>query len=115
MHQDIKRFLYAKQKMNTLQISSSDYDPYPGYFLSQTEGKVLLTEILYAINTKTSNFISTTTREEFIDLLRQMDSVFEENLTFAKENATAYLTFQKLWEKFMQKLTFNFSLAYLHQ
>ena len=102
--QDIFRFLYARAKCESLGIKTEDYDPYPGFFLKQTEGKVLITELLYHIFHNYENIITVRSSEEFFNKLQERQSIFDNASKFAKKNSKFYIKFQKKWEEFMNNL-----------
>ena len=113
--QDVRRFIYSQYKLDKLQISPDDYDPYPGHFLKQIEGKSLVTELLFAIYTNPEPFLKIKTREDLIKQISEIKSTFEENRQFAEENSSSYLSFQKRWEAFMKELDVKFSLNYVER
>ena len=103
-NQDIFRFIYAATKLKELKIKVCEYDPYPGYFLKNTEGKVLLTELLYNIFHHRNDLIAAKNSEEMFKILQKTQSVFKEADTFAKSNLNSYMKFQKEWEAFISNL-----------
>jgi hypothetical protein len=113
--QDIKRFFYSQYKLDKLQISPDDYNPYPGYFLKQIEGKSLVTELLFAIYEDPEPFLEIKTREDLMKQISKIETTFEENRQFAEENSSSYLSFQKRWEAFMRELDMKFSLNYIEK
>jgi hypothetical protein len=111
--QDVKRFIYSQHKLDQLEILFDDYDPYPGYFLMDIEGKSLLTELLFAIYENPELFLKVKTREDLLMRISEIESTFEDNIQFAEENSGSYLNFQRRWESFMKELNVKFSLHYL--
>lgn len=102
--QDIYRFLYAKFKLEKLGTKANDYDPYPGYFLRQTEGKILLTELLHFIFFNQTDLITVKNSRELFEKLQTIPSVFKEAYSFAKTNSNFYIGFQKKWEELIDHL-----------
>lgn len=102
LQQDMIRFLYVKKKLKNLGINPSDYDPYPGYFLKETEGSVLLTELLYYIYHSQSDLVSAKTPQELFSRIETMNSVFESANAFAQSKSNSYIEFQRKWEEFMK-------------
>ena len=111
--QDLKRFIYSQYKVSKLQISPKDYDPYPGYFLRQIEGKILLTDLLYNIFSDSDRFLGAKTRVDLLNRFSNIEHFFEDALQFAKENASSYLIFQKQWAEFMEKLDLKYAMPFL--
>lgn len=111
--QDIFRFLYAKGKLEKLGIEASLYDPYPGTFLKQTEGNVLLTELLYFIFHNRSDLITVKNPQELNKKLHTIPSIFKEASSYAKANSVFYIEFQKKWGEFMNIISpeMNFNLV----
>ncbi|MFX1282943.1 MAG: hypothetical protein ACFFB5_04775 [Promethearchaeota archaeon] len=104
LKQDIFRFLYASAKLEGFGINPEDYDPYPGFFLKQTEGKALLTELLHHIFHNYEKIITARNTEEFFSKIQEMQSIFDDASKFAKKNSNFYNNFQKKWEEFMNNL-----------
>ncbi|MHA1226476.1 MAG: hypothetical protein ACTSPV_07015 [Candidatus Hodarchaeales archaeon] len=104
LRQDIFRFIYTKIKLEKLGIKVEDFDPYPGYFLRHTNGKVLLTELLYFIFHNQNDLIRVENSKELFEALQKMPLVFKETFTFAQSNSNYYIRFQKKWEEFMNQL-----------
>ncbi len=102
--QDVSRFLYAKAKLESLGINLDDYDPYPGFFLKQTEGKVLLTELLYYIFQNSNTILNVENSKDLLKQLEKRNSIFNKAYTFAQNNSNFYIRFQKQWEEFMRKI-----------
>ncbi|MFW9905100.1 MAG: hypothetical protein ACFFFH_12250 [Candidatus Thorarchaeota archaeon] len=102
--QDIFRFLYASFKLKKFNMNTRDYDPYPGYFLKKTEGKIILTELLFHIFQNQDSLIDVKNREELFKELQKFNSIFDEAKAYAKTNSNFYIKFQKEWEDFISEL-----------
>jgi hypothetical protein len=111
--EDVKRFLYAEEKLITMGINPEEYNPYPGYFLKHTKGKVLLTELLLSIHKEFSQIKNVSSPEMFFKEIENFKTGFRELFTFAEKNADSYLHFQKQWESFMRVLMLPFNLPYI--
>ena len=106
--QDITRFLYAKAKLASIEVEPDDYDPYPGYFLKQTEAKVLLTELLHHIFLNQSQLLEIKNEMELFDNLRSLKFIFQEAQQSSQQHADSYIKFQKQWETLVQQLPSKF-------
>jgi len=111
--QDARRFIYSQYKLEKLHISSEDYDPYPGHFLREIEGKILLTELLIAIYEDPERFLGVKSREDLLKQISNFESSFEDNMQFAEENSSSYLSFRERWETFMRELDLKLLLHYI--
>ena len=100
--EDIFRFLYAQAKNESLNIDSLEYMPYPGYFLKNTSGKVLITELLYYIFYNKDNLIKINSSEALIEEFRKIDFTHKDGLKFAITNKDKYRVFQQKWQHFLQ-------------
>ncbi|MHA2364624.1 MAG: hypothetical protein ACXAC7_11760 [Candidatus Hodarchaeales archaeon] len=96
--EDIYRFLYAKAKIKFLGLKSEHFDPYPGYFYKQTEGKVILTELLYHIFHNFEELIEVLNSDELFKELRKFSSIFKEASRFANTNSGSFKNFQERWQ-----------------
>lgn len=108
LEQDITRFLYAKAKLAVMKVDAADYDPYPGYFLKETEGKVLLTELLYQIYHNQSQLFEIQNQNELFDTLQSFQFIFQEAQHFSQQHADSYFKFQKQWETLLKQLPSKF-------
>ncbi len=108
LQQDIFRFLYAKAKSAALNIDTSDYNPYPGFFLEQTEGKTILTEFLLQIFQNQVELLESQTIEEFYDKLLSFSFIFKEAKSYSNRHSSGYMKFQQHWEEFLTKFPLNF-------
>ncbi len=104
LEQDIKRFLYAKAKLASIKVDADDYEPYPGYFLKQTEAKVLLTELLYHISHNQSRLLEIQNEKELVDMLQSFSFKFREAQQFSQQHSDSYFDFQKQWETLLEQL-----------
>ncbi|MHA1168599.1 MAG: hypothetical protein ACTSP4_02100 [Candidatus Hodarchaeales archaeon] len=102
--QDALRFLYASKKAKRMGINPDDYDPYPGYFLKGTEGKVLLTELLYMIYQDTDDILKINHVQDLVYFLKEKNPFFEEACTNAEINSGSYMKFQAIWVNLLEKI-----------
>ncbi len=103
--QDIHRFLYSKYKLERMQLDPQTFDPYPGYFLKQTEGKVILTELLFHIFHNRNKFLEITDINQFINEIQNLGFYFNEVQDECRRNSGTYIEFQKRWKNLMIKLS----------
>ncbi len=100
--EDVFRFFYARAKLEKLGLKLEDFEPYPGFFLKETEGKVLLTELLYFIFHNYKALIKVKNFGELINKFQDVQSIVSDAQAFAKANAGFYINFQKRWQKFIE-------------
>ncbi|PWI46849.1 hypothetical protein CEE45_14765 [Candidatus Heimdallarchaeota archaeon B3_Heim] len=103
--QDIHRFLYSKYKLEHMKVDPSEFDPYPGYFLRQTEGKVILTELLYNIFQNKEALVELEDVTQFLDHMKDIDFYFKEIHEECRNTSEKYFEFQKNWKTLMVNLT----------
>ena len=103
-HQDIRRFLYSKYKLERMKLDTSEFDPYPGYFLHQTEGKVILTELLYSIFRNKEKFVELNDVTQFLDKIQNIDFYFNKVQEKCRNSSGTYFEFQKKWVELLVKL-----------
>jgi hypothetical protein len=113
--QDVYRFFYAKYKLSKLGIAPNLYDPYPGFFLKQTEGKFLLTELLHYIFHNQNDLASVEDPQELFQRLHTMPTIFNEAKTYAKANSDFYIGFQKKWEELMQSIPVEIPFEFIRE
>jgi hypothetical protein len=99
--QDIRRFVYSYFKSTSMKIIPNKYDPYPGYFLKQIEGKILMTELLYYIFQNHEQFYNVKNQKELILKIQEFPSILSESISKYKQQKDSYLRFQKEWEKLL--------------
>jgi hypothetical protein len=102
--QDVIRFLYSKSKLESLGVDISEYEPYPGYFLRQTEGKILLTELLHFINQNKEKLMNLEKPSELVKSIQNIEFYLEEARMYTKDTEGKYLYFQQRWNKFLKIL-----------
>ncbi|OLS20031.1 MAG: hypothetical protein HeimC3_42420 [Candidatus Heimdallarchaeota archaeon LC_3] len=102
LHEDIYRFLYAQAKTKYFGLKSVDYLPYPGSFFINTQGKVLLTELLYFIYYSQKDLIQIKSFEDLLDKLKELKPIYDKAIKFANENKNFYSNFQKQWKEMMK-------------
>lgn len=103
--QDIYRFLYSKYKLEHMKLDTSEFDPYPGYFLRQTEGKVILTELLYYIFRNKDKFVELKDVTQFVDQIQNIDYYFNQVQKKCLKTSGTYFEFQKKWKELIENLT----------
>jgi hypothetical protein len=99
--QDIRRFVYSHFKSSSMKINPNKYDPYPGYFLKQVEGKILMTELLYYIFQNHEQFYKVKSQKELISKIQEFPSILSESISKYKKQKDSYLRFQKEWEELL--------------
>ena len=99
--QDIRRFVYSYFKSSSMKINPNKYDPYPGYFLKQVEGKILMTELLYYIFQNHEQFYNVKSQKELISKIQEFPSILSESTSKYKKQKDSYLRFQKKWEELL--------------
>jgi len=99
--QDIRRFVYSYFKSSSMKINPNKYDPYPGYFLKQVEGKILMTELLYYIFQNHEQFYNVKSQKELISKIQEFPSILSESTSKYKNQKDSYLRFQKKWEELL--------------
>lgn len=99
--QDIRRFVYSYYKSSYMKINPNKYDPYPGYFLKQVEGKILMTELLYYIFQNHEQFYNVKSQKELISKIQEFPSILSESTSKYKKQKDSYLRFQKEWEELL--------------
>jgi glycosyltransferase involved in cell wall biosynthesis len=102
--QDAIRFLYSKSKLESLGVDISEYEPYPGYFLRQTEGKILLTELLHYIDQNRKELMNLRKPSELVKSVQNIEFYLEEAKMYTKGTEGKYLTFQNRWNNFLKIL-----------
>ncbi|MHA1329834.1 MAG: hypothetical protein ACTSR2_02040 [Candidatus Hodarchaeales archaeon] len=104
-HQDIFRFVYSKYKLQSMDMDIEQFDPYPGYFLRDTEGKAYVTELLRFIFNKPEKFLTIKNEQDFKELLTSEHFITTEAINFALKNKKSYLQFQEKWALFLQQIS----------
>ncbi|MHA1979011.1 MAG: hypothetical protein ACW98I_19055 [Candidatus Hodarchaeales archaeon] len=111
--QDIVRFLYSKYKFEHMNLDLSEYDPYPGYFLHQTEGKVILTELLEFIYHNKDILIGLESVDQIIHQIQNIEFHFNNVRNECLKSSRDYFDFQKRWKElllFLPQLPFPANL-----
>ncbi|MHA1971513.1 MAG: hypothetical protein ACTSW1_00890 [Candidatus Hodarchaeales archaeon] len=101
-YQDIFRFIYSKYKLQSMGMSIEQFDPYPGYFLRDTEGKAYLTEVLKLIFDNPEKFLVIKDEQGLKELIFSGEFVTTQAIEFAKHNFSSYLKFQRIWIAFVR-------------
>ncbi len=102
--QDIHRFLYSQYKLKHMKINPSLFDPYPGYFLNQIEGKIILTEVLNYIYHNSEILFEITNINHFIDKIANIDLYLNQIQKECQELSGSYIIFQNRWKSLMKIL-----------
>ncbi len=101
--QDIRRFLYSKYKLEHMKFETSEFDPYPGYFLRQTEGKIILTELLYSIFRNKDKFVELKDVNQLLEKIQNSDFYFNKVQEKCRNLSGTYFEFQKKWVELLIK------------
>ncbi len=103
--QDIQRFLYSKYKLEQMHLDPVAFAPYPGYFLEQTEGKIILTELLDYIYHNRTKLVELKDVNQFIDEIKNINFFIEEIQDECRNSSGLYFEFQKNWKELMEFLS----------
>lgn len=104
LKEDIYRFLYAQAKNEHLGIDSNNYLPYPGSFFENTQGKVILTELLYYIFQNKDELIKNNSLSDLLDKMEDINLIHDNAVKFAQENKDSFNNYQKSWEEMMKSI-----------
>ncbi|MHA2103057.1 MAG: glycosyltransferase family 2 protein [Candidatus Hodarchaeales archaeon] len=104
LKEDIYRFIYAQSKNNYFNIENKEYYPYPGFFFDETEGKALLTELLYYIYNSQEELSKIRSLEELLENFKKINLISHDAVDFAKEFAGSYENFKNRWQELMKKV-----------